>query len=156
MLRYMLDTDTSSYIMRRSGSEVLTRLAAVPPADICISVISKSELLYGVEVSPRHAQDEAAVELFLRHVQTMDFPDDAAADYARIRAGLRKRGEMIGANDLLIAAHALCLKLTLVTNHTREFGRVPGLKLENWTHTFPDRPSGIGARSAPDLPLVGQ
>jgi tRNA(fMet)-specific endonuclease VapC len=105
----------------------------VPPAEVCISVITKSELLYGVEISPRHAQDEAAVRFFLRHVQTMEFPDEAAADYARIRAHLRKCGEVIGANDLLIAAHALCLQLTLVTNNTREFRRVPGLKLENWT-----------------------
>jgi tRNA(fMet)-specific endonuclease VapC len=133
MLRYMLDTDTCSYIMRRSSPALLTRLSAVPPADICISVITKSELLYGVEISPRPAQDKAAAGSFLRHVQTLDFPDDAAADYSRIRARLRTSGQMIGANDLLIAAHALCLKLTLVTNNTREFSRVPGLQLENWT-----------------------
>ncbi len=133
MLRYMLDTDTCSYIMRRSSPTLLQRLSSVPPADICISVIAKSELLYGVEVSPRRVQDGAAIEAFLRQVQTMDFPDDAAGDYALIRALLRQRGEMIGANDLLIAAHALCLKLTLVTNNTREFSRVPGLMLENWT-----------------------
>jgi len=133
----MLDTDTCSYIMRRSRPVLLTRLAAVPPAEICVSVITKSELLYGVEVSPRRSLDQAAVESFLRQVQTMDFPDVAAADYARIRAALKTRGEMIGANDLLIAAHALCLNLTLVTNNTHEFERVPGLKLENWLQPTP-------------------
>ena len=133
----MLDTDTCSYIMRRSRPVLLTRLAAVPPAEICVSVITKSELLYGVEVSPRRSLDQAAVESFLRQVQTMDFPDVAAADYARIRAALKTRREMIGANDLLIAAHALCLNLTLVTNNTHEFERVPGLKLENWLQPTP-------------------
>jgi tRNA(fMet)-specific endonuclease VapC len=128
----MLDTDISSYIMKRSHPSILRKLRKVPVADVCISVITKSELMYGVELSPRPQQDQAALDLYLRHVQTLDFPDDAALHYARIRARLRQHGQMIGANDLLIAAHARSLDLTLVTNNEREFRRVHGLKIENW------------------------
>lgn len=133
MARYMLDTDISSCIMKRSNRVLLNRLQAVPVVEVCISVITKSELLYGVEVSPRQEQDAVALKAFLPHVEVLDFPDGAATHYAEIRADLMKRGEMIGANDLLIAAHARCLDLTLVTNNTSEFGRVKKLRVENWT-----------------------
>jgi tRNA(fMet)-specific endonuclease VapC len=132
MLRYMLDTDTCSYIMKRSNDALLKHLTAVPVSDVCISVITKSELLYGVEVSPRRTEDKTALDAFLRYVEVMDFPDEAAAHYAEIRARLKSGGTMIGANDLFIAAHARSLGLTLVTNNTREFARVPKLKIDNW------------------------
>jgi tRNA(fMet)-specific endonuclease VapC len=133
MARYMLDTDTCSYIMKRSNQAVLHRLQAIAVSDVCMSVITKSELLYGVEVSPRRVHDATAVQAFLPHVEVLEFPNDAAAHYAQIRAELKKRGQMIGANDLFIAAHARSLGLRLVTNNTAEFGRVIGLTLENWT-----------------------
>jgi len=133
MLRYMLDTDICSYIMKRSSDPLLRRLQDVPVGDLCISVITKSELLYGVEMSPRHRQDEEALNAFLGHVEVLEFPDSACSHYARIRAGFKRAGTMIGANDLLIAAHARSLGLTLVTNNEREFGRVPNLAVENWT-----------------------
>ncbi len=133
MPRYMLDTDTCSYIMKRSNDAVLKRLQRVPVSDVCISVITKSELLFGVEVSPRRQQDESALSAFLRYVDVLDFPDAASPHYANIRASLKTSGRMIGANDLFIAAHSRSLGLTLVTNNTREFGRVPKLKTENWT-----------------------
>lgn len=145
MARYMLDTDTCSYVMKRSSEAVIKRLRAVPVADVCISVITKSELLYGVEVSPRRTQDAAALQAFLPHVAVLEFPDEAAAHYAAIRADLKKQGQMIGANDLLIAAHARSLGLRLVTNNIAEFNRVKGLALENWT-TRPVR----GARPTDD------
>jgi tRNA(fMet)-specific endonuclease VapC len=129
----MLDTDISSYIMKRSDERVLRRLAAVAVTDVCISAITKAEHLYGVEVSPRRQRDQAALDSFLRYVETLDFPNEAASHYGQIRADLKARGVMIGANDLLIAAHARCLGLTLVTNNTREFAGVYGLKLENWS-----------------------
>jgi tRNA(fMet)-specific endonuclease VapC len=100
--------------------------------DVCISAISRSELLYGVEVSPRPAQDRARLDVFLRHMVALDFPQDAASDCAEIRGWLKKRGTMIGANDLFIAAYARCLGLILVTNNTGEFRRVPRLNIENW------------------------
>ena len=133
MPRYMLDTDTCSYIMKRSNQAVLSRLQATPIDDVCMSVVTKSELLYGVEVSPRRTQDATALSAFLTYVHVLDFHDDAAIHYAHIRADLKKRGQMIGANDLFIAAHARSLGLRLVSNNTSEFSRVKGLALENWT-----------------------
>lgn len=133
MARYMLDTDTCSYVMKRSSRAVLTRLRGVPVTDVCISVITKSELLYGVEVSPRRTQDTTALQAFLAYLEVLGFSDDAATHYAQIRADLKRRGQMIGANDLFIAAHARSLGLTLVTNNLAEFRRVKGLALENWT-----------------------
>jgi tRNA(fMet)-specific endonuclease VapC len=133
MPRFMLDADTCSYIMRRSNDVVLEHLRRTPVSDVCISVITKSELLYGVEISPRRRQDEAALNGFLQYVEVLDFPDEAAPHYAEIRARLKAGGTMIGANDLFIAAHARSLGLTLVTNNTREFARVPKLEIENWT-----------------------
>ena len=133
MARYMLDTDTCSYIMKRSDDAVLRRLQKVPVSDVCISVITKLELLFGVEVSPRRRQDEAALSAFLGYVEVLDLPDVASSHYAQIRASLKIAGTMIGANDLFIAAHARSLGLTLVTNNTREFARVPKLVIQNWT-----------------------
>ena len=133
MPHYMLDADTCSYVMKRSSDVLLKRLKKTPVSDVRISVITKSELLYGVEVSPRRQQDDKALTAFLRYVEVLDFRDEAAPHYARIRAQLRTSGTMIGANDLFIAAHARSLGLTLVTNNTREFGRVQNLAIENWT-----------------------
>lgn len=133
MPRFMLDTDTCSYILKRSNNNVLERLRQVQVADVCISAISKSELLYGVELSPRRRQDESALTSFLTYLEVLAYADGAAQHYAGIRAYLKIHGTMIGANDLFIAAHARSLGLTLVTNNTSEFGRVPDLALENWT-----------------------
>lgn len=132
MAKFMLDTDISSYIMKRSHEGVLRRLQMVQIGNVCMSVISKSELLYGVEISPRRQQDTVALAEYLRHVEVLDLPDEAALHYAQIRAALKASGTMIGANDLFIAAHARSLDLTLVTNNTGEFARVPDLKIENW------------------------
>lgn len=129
----MLDTDISSYIMKHSHDAVLKKLRNIPLADVCISTITKAELLYGVEVSPRQQQDRAALDAYLQYVEVLEYPDEAAAHYAQIRAALKAGGTMIGANDLWIAAHARFLGLTLVTNNTREFARVPNLRMENWT-----------------------
>ena len=132
-MTFLLDTDISSYIMKRSHDVVLKRLQRVRVGDVGISAITKSELEFGVELSPWRQQDRAALDEYLRYVEVLDYPGDAARHYAQIRAALKTKGAMIGANDLFIAAHARCLGLTLVTNNTREFGRVTGLTLENWT-----------------------
>jgi len=130
---FMLDTDTCSYIMKRSHPLVLKRLQSVPVRDVCISVVTRAELLYGVEVSPRRGQDAAALAAFLPFVDAVALDEDAALHYAEIRADLKRRGLMIGANDVFIAAHARALGLTLVTNKTAEFERVSKLAIENWT-----------------------
>ena len=132
MPRFMLDTDTCSYIMKRSHPLVLKRLQSVPVGDVCMSVVTRAELLYGVEVSPRRAQDAAALAAFLPYVDAVALDEDAALHYAEIRADLKRQGLMIGANDLFIAAHARALGLTLVTNNTAEFERVSKLAIENW------------------------
>jgi tRNA(fMet)-specific endonuclease VapC len=130
---YMLDADISSYIMNGSDEAVARRLSRTAANDVCISVITKSELLFGVEISPRRHQNQKALDDYLRFVTVLDLPEEAALHYAQIRAALRQKGTMIGSNDLFLAAHARALSLTLVTNNTREFGRVPHLKFENWT-----------------------
>ncbi|HWR17728.1 MAG TPA: PIN domain-containing protein [Terriglobales bacterium] len=133
MRRYMLDTDICSYVMKRSDDALLKHLEKLPVSDVCVSVVTKSELLYGVEVSPRRKQDEAALHAFLSYVEVLDFADPSAAHYAEIRSHWKKLGTMIGANDLFIAAHARSLGLTLVTHHTGELGRAPKLAIEDWT-----------------------
>ena len=105
----------------------------MPVGDVCMSVVTRAELLYGVEVSPRRAQDAAALAAFLPYVDAVALDEDAALHYAEIRADLKRQGLMIGANDLFIAAHARALGLTLVTNNTAEFERVSKLAIENWT-----------------------
>ena len=92
---FMLDTDISSYIMKRTFDTVLRKLETVAPSEVCISSITKCELLYGIEASPRKAQDQAALELFLRYMAVEDFPGEAAFDYGRFRADLKLRGEMM-------------------------------------------------------------
>ena len=111
MLRYMLDTDICSYVMKRSHDALLRRLQKVPVSDVCVSVVTKSELLYGVEASPRRRQYETALNAFLNYVEILIFPTAPGSHYAQIRAQLKKAGgfklkTMIGANDLFIAAHA--------------------------------------------------
>ena len=132
MPRYMLDTDIASYIMKGTEPKVLRQLQRVPVGDVSISAITQSELMYGIEISPNAVRDKARIEVFLRHIQVLDYPSEAALHYGQIRADLKDRGTMIGANDLLIAAHARCLGIVLVTNNTREFKRVPELTIENW------------------------
>jgi tRNA(fMet)-specific endonuclease VapC len=113
--------------------EVLDHLEAVPVGAVCMSVITSAGLLYGVEVSPRRALDSSALAAFMPYVDVIDFTSDAARHHAEIRADLKNRGALVGANDLFIAAHARALQLTLVTNNTVEFARVRGLSIENWT-----------------------
>lgn len=133
MPRFMLDTDICSYIMKRTDDSVLRKLEKVPISDTCISAIIRSELEYGVTVSPRQGKDRTALDQFLQNAVVLDYPSGASVDYGQIRGFLKSQGTLIGTNDMLIAAHARCLGLILVTNNIREFQRVPGLKIENWT-----------------------
>ncbi len=132
MARYMLDTDICSYVMKRSSDAVLRRLGTVAVEDVCMSVVTKAELMYRVRISPCPAQDAKALDGLLVYVEVLDYLEDAADHYADIRGELKRRGVRIGANDLLIAAHARTLEVTLVTNSTAEFRCVAGLAMENW------------------------
>ncbi len=131
-MKYMLDTNIIAYAKNNRPAQVLERLKQQDPEDICISSITMAELEFGVYHSAKPEQNQVALMLFLSRIQIVPFDVDAAIEYGVIRADLTRKGTLIGANDLLIAAHAKALGLTLVTNNTREFERVEGLKLENW------------------------
>ncbi len=119
--------------MKRSNQTLLRRMQRVPVNEVCISVITKSELLFGVEMSPSRQRDQTALDAFLQYMDVLAFTGEAFSHYAKIRADLHKLGKMIGANDLFIAAHARSLGLILVTNNMGEFKRVRNLQVENWT-----------------------
>ena len=132
MLRYMLDTNTIAYAKNRKPASVLEKLLQLDPSEVCISSITLAELEYGVFNSSKPAQNRQALLLFLSGITILPFGTEAALEYGIIRHTLKTQGTLIGANDLLIAAHAKSLNLTLVTHNTREFQRVEGLKIEDW------------------------
>ena len=130
----MLDTDTCAFVLRRSSATLLERIQAVPLQQQVMSVVTLAELQYGVEVSAGKKADQAAVDLLLRHLTVKELTREAATHYAAIRADLRKKGQLIGGNDLWVAAHARSLGAAVVTNNVKDFGRVEGLEVENWMH----------------------
>ena len=134
-MKLMLDTNICIHIIRRKPPEVLALFKAYTPGDVCISAITLAELEYGAEKSAFPEKNKLALALFLSGIAILPFDEAASAEYGRIRASLEKAGTPIGANDLLIAAHAKSLGLTLVTNNAREFCRVEGLQVENWVDT---------------------
>ena len=131
-MRYMLDTNIVAYAKNNRPEVVYERMSRFDPEDLCVSVITLAELEYGVFNSSSPERNQLALTLFLANIEVVPFNDDAAVEYGRIRADLKRKGTPIGANDLMIAAHAKSLGVTLVTNNTREFERVEGLMLEDW------------------------
>lgn len=131
-MRFMLDTNIIAYAKNNRPGTGLKRLTQHNPEDYCISSITLAELEFGVYNSARPEQNQLALLTFLARIELVPFEADAAREYGIIRADLTRKDNLIGANDLLIAAHAKALGLTLVTNNTRQFKRVDGLKLENW------------------------
>ena len=131
-MKYMLDTNIIAYVKNNRPESVLKKLMRCKPGDVCVSSITLAELEYGVFNSAHPAQNQLALTTFLSHIKVEDFNADAAREYGAIRAALKRQGQIIGGNDLLIAAHAKTLGLVLVTNNTREFERVPRLRVENW------------------------
>lgn len=132
MVRYLLDTDTCSYAIRERPAVVRERMNAVPLEEQAISVVTYAELMYGVARSSNARVNRAVVAAFVRHVPALAWTADAAEHYGEIRAALEVRGAPIGAMDLMIAAHARSLGVTVVTRNLRHFSRVPGLAVENW------------------------
>lgn len=128
---FMLDTNICIYLINHRDGVLGERFEA-NAADICISSITSAELCYGVAHSARRAANEQELEVFLIDLDILPFDQNAGRHYGEIRHALAIRGEQIGANDLLIAAHARSANATLVTNNVREFERVPGLRVENW------------------------
>ena len=130
-MRYCLDTNIVSDIVRNPRAPAARQLRRVGQSDVCISIIVASELRFGIL---RGGPPETAQKIVqtLRQLAIMPFESPADHHYADLRFTLETAGNLIGANDLLIAAHALALGCTLVTDNEREFARVPGLVIENW------------------------
>ena len=131
-MRYMLDTNICIYVIKHKPESVFRKLKKIKPEDVCISSITYAELAYGVEKSAQPERNRLALSMMLSSIEIVAFDDSAAADYGEIRASLEKGGTPIGSLDMLIAAHARSSGCTLVTNNTKEFCRVEGLKLANW------------------------
>lgn len=129
----MLDTDTASYIIKGQSAAIEKKLAAVPPSDICISSVTRAELIYGLKHLPPSHRLHLGVQRFLKIVRILPWDGDAADFYAEIRHQLVKSGQPIGEMDMMIAAHALASSATLVTNNQRHFKRIKlPLLLANW------------------------
>ena len=130
--RWMLDTNTVSYLIRDTYPNVRRQVARRPQAALCISAVTRTELLYGVARHPQATRINPVVQEFLRWVDTLDWTADVAERHGALRADLERRGIGVGLLDQMIAAHAMALDLTLVSSD-RVFGRIRGLRLENWT-----------------------
>lgn len=132
-MRYLLDTNIWIVYLKAVATPVRARLEQTNPADIATCSIVWAELLHGARKYADPAQREARIEMLLSPLTNLPFDLSAARHYARIRDFLERGGQVIGGNDLLIAAISLTHGLTLVTNNGEEFRRVPGLQVEDWT-----------------------
>jgi tRNA(fMet)-specific endonuclease VapC len=131
-VRFLLDTNTVSFHIRRSSAALNRQLRRTPAAHVGLSVVTEMELRYGLARKPG-LRIAPLVEEFLAGVTILPLTSDVARAYGRIRAELEAEGTPIGPLDLMIAAHAAALKATLVSNNTREFRRIRGLRCEDWT-----------------------
>ncbi|NJO98392.1 MAG: type II toxin-antitoxin system VapC family toxin [Pleurocapsa sp. CRU_1_2] len=131
-MKFLLDTNICIYIIKQKPPEVLQKFNAYNVGDIGLSAITVAELEFGVHKSQFPQRNQQALTQFLLPLQIVDFDNAAAVVYGKLRATLENRGMLIGSLDTLIAAHALSLQVTLITNNVKEFNRVPNLKLDNW------------------------
>ena len=128
---YLLDTNICVYIIRRRPDAVYRRLSRTAGRAVAISVVTAFELEIGaLRAEGQHYSE--AVRLFIREFPVLPLEDSARKFYGQLRTVLERRGEKIGAHDMLIAAHSLALDATLVTNNEKEFRRIKGLRIENW------------------------
>ncbi|MDQ6955028.1 MAG: PIN domain-containing protein [Mariprofundaceae bacterium] len=133
---YMLDTNICIYLIKNNPPHVRTYFERLKPGDILLSSIVLAELMYGISKSQKKERNMLALEMFLLPLEIVSFDTSAAEKYGDIRSILEQSGQIIGGNDLFIAAHALSLDVALVTNNMKEFTRVPKLKLENWAEKY--------------------
>jgi tRNA(fMet)-specific endonuclease VapC len=131
-MKYILDTNICIYIIKKKPRKVLQTFQELHVGEVCISSITLAELQYGAYKSQQQERNKIALLNFLAPIEILPFTDKATSLYGAIRADLEKRGQIIRAYDLLIAAHALSGNLILVTNNTKEFNRIPKLRLQNW------------------------
>ena len=132
-MKLLLDTNICIYVIKNKPAKVLKRFVSHSVGDICISSITLAELQYGVAKSQHVQKNKEALEEFILPLEIADFDEKAAKSYGAVRATLEKAGRPIGAMDLLIGAHALCLGVTLVTSNTREFRQIKNLRVVDWT-----------------------
>ncbi len=132
-MKYMLDTNICIYIIKRSPESIFNRFKELTVNDVSISGITLCELQFGVSNSKKKEQNQQALNEFLAPINILEFPSAASQTYGDVRVELKSTGKIIGPLDLLIAAHALYLNLTIATNNIKEFARIPRLKLEDWT-----------------------
>jgi len=132
-MKLMLDTNICIFIIKQQPAAVLKHFLEYQVGDIGISSITLSELRYGVAKSKHVEKNAKALDEFIIPLDIVSFDEEAALAYGNIRANLEKAGTPIGAMDMLIAAHAISLGVTLVTNNTREFSRIPSLDVIDWT-----------------------
>jgi tRNA(fMet)-specific endonuclease VapC len=130
--RYLLDTNICIHIRRQRPPQILARFQRLTPGEAVMSVITYGELVYGVEKSRFREQAIRQLNEVAALLPVMPLPSQAGEHYGAIRAALEIRGEVIGNNNLWIAAHAQAAKLTLVTNNEGEFRRIRNLKIQNW------------------------
>jgi len=129
---YLLDTNIVIYIRQKRPEDLLRRFQKLREGEAAISVITYGELMYGAQKSGQRPSAIERLQEVVLLLPALPLPETAAASYGKIRAELEAKGEMIGNNDLWIAAHALAADLVLVTNDEKEFRRVRGLKIQNW------------------------
>jgi tRNA(fMet)-specific endonuclease VapC len=129
----MLDTNICIYITKHRPPEVKARFDRLKPGQLVMSAITYGELYYGAIKSNQRARALTLIEELVQDIPVEDLNSRAAQAYGEIRASLEKRGRLIGNNDLWIGAHAMALDVTLATNNEREFKRITGLAVENWT-----------------------
>jgi tRNA(fMet)-specific endonuclease VapC len=128
----MLDTDTSSYVIKGNSPAVDAHLRNLDVSQVCISAVTRAELRIGVRIMRRGARLAAEVERFLSGIHTLPWDEVAADHFAEVRANLERVGTPIGSMDTMIAAHAKALDAVLVTNNVKHFGVVKGLAIANW------------------------
>jgi tRNA(fMet)-specific endonuclease VapC len=131
---FLLDTNACVDYLTGRYPRLVARVQRSSPEDLRLSSVVVAELRYGADHSARRRTNHARVDALLDEIECLDFDLSAAATYGRVRARLEAAGTPIGPNDMLIAAHALSRGLTVVTDNVGEFGRVKGLKVENWRH----------------------
>ena len=131
MLRYMLDTNICIYVIKNRPARLRERFNNFAD-QLCISVITLAELIYGAEKSARPHENLTVVEQFCARLDILPFAERAASHYGQLWAELERVGQPIGIHDMMIGGHARSEGLTVVTNNVREFQRMPGLRLENW------------------------
>ena len=134
-MRYLLDTNICIYIAKRKPPEVLERFQRLRPGDVGMSVITHIEMVYGAWKSQQREADLQRIQTLERLIPVLPMDATVSSYYGRMRAEFEAKGLPIGAYDLLIAAHALSLGLTLVTNNTREYRWIPHLPVENWAQS---------------------